>query len=1108
MLLGIDTVATDQQAFVGADGSRLEAIASRLTAGNASLATTEVVVRSGIEVRASGDLRVSADWNLPTTQPLRATAPHAGDTSLTIRAAGNLLVDHSVSAGFVRNPIDTADLADSERGGSITLVAGADLSAAEARRTLASSTAGVTLGRANAPVSVRTTTGDLGVFAAGDIAWVNNQATIYSAGRPVSAPVSLDALINDLPTIAGVEGGTPFLADGGAVTVSAGRDITGAPVSAERPSVADWWWRGANFGSPRIWWSRTDLFDQGIASFAGGSVSVQAGRDLTEVHASSAGNGIRAETGELLFEQRGGNVALSAGRDIVNGAAFAGGDSLSVKAGGSIRREAGVGSGEPGLQLVHERTAVKVEAASDIVLGSVRDAGALQPAVDNQTGIDTLLVGFGTPSSLSVTSAAGDIVYRGAEQPVSTQAGSLLDAYRLFGRVLPGDVSFAAPGGGIRTEGQSTVLPSPQGGVRLLAQDDVNLAAGGITLTATPGVQERDRDVASAGLELARLERLIASRLGEDGGLDTSDRQPVRFVSTEGDVRIDGVLSSVRPVRLLAGEDLLLGPSGRIVVQHQPGANGTSELSLLQAGGDIVALATSAGRSGIEVGGPGDIVLLAGGNVDFGASNGITSSGNRDNSAVLERPRAADITVVAGLRADGEDYRRAAREGFALLGAAPLAQRAGDLFALLSGTGANPGSPAAQAFAALPLAEQLAQVRGLLGDSGYERAAIGFVHGLPGQAGLSDAQALQAFAALPAASQRLGLGAMLTHRLGALDAAERQRFVAALAQLDDSAQARAQRDAFGAYVVAAGGPRSDDLAATLAAFEALPLERQAVWLNRALVGEVRRYGREASTLAGSERNEAYANAYLSIDALFPWSDGTAGDIRLPTSQIRTAQEGDITLFAERGGINAGALGGAAGARAADLGIITVAGGNVSSLVRDSFEVNQSRVFSLARGDILIWASEGNIDAGRGAKTVTGAPAPTLRLDSEGRLTLDTSGSFSGSGIAVLDAGSALDLYAPQGEINAGEAGIKSVGQAFFATLNFRGADDIKVGGGGSGGPPAAPPPPSAAGLSAQAAATSAGTRAEGEESEEDKRKKRRVRRNLLLDFLGFGAERG
>ncbi|MFS9606046.1 filamentous haemagglutinin family protein, partial [Klebsiella pneumoniae] len=75
----------------------------------------------------------------------------------------------------------------------------------------------------------------------------------------------------------------------------------------------------------------------------------------------------------------------------------------------------------------------------------------------------------------------------------------------------------------------------------------------------------------------------------------------------------------------------------------------------------------------------------------------------------------------------------------------------------------------------------------------------------------------------------------------------------------------------------------------------------------------------------------------------------------------------------------------------ELGIVTVSGGDVSAIVKQNFDVNQSRVFTIGQGNLLMWSSAGNIDAGRGAKTVTGAPAPVLRLDDKGNLVFDTSG---------------------------------------------------------------------------------------------------------------------
>jgi hypothetical protein len=251
---------------------------------------------------------------------------------------------------------------------------------------------------------------------------------------------------------------------------------------------------------------------------------------------------------------------------------------------------------------------------------------------------------------------------------------------------------------------------------------------------------------------------------------------------------------------------------------------------------------------------------------------------------------------------------------------------------------------------------------------------------------------------------------------------------------------------------------------------------------------------------------AYAKAYAAIDTVFPEYGAATGNINLGTSQVRTFQGSDVALITPRGGINVGELTAASQGKSASLlGIVTAAGGDIALIVRDDVLVNQSRVFTVGKGDLLMWSSEGNLDAGRGAKTVTGAPPPVFKFDDKGNFVIDTSGSFTGSGIAVLDAASTLDLYAPKGEINAGDAGIKSVGNAFFGAARFVGGDNLSIGGVAIGAPPPAPTGGATAGLGALGqAATSAGTRIAPEDSEEEKERKRRKRLNLILDFLGFG----
>ncbi len=1123
-MLGTASVQQDQDAFL----ANAEAIASRIAGGHAGTLAA-LVVRPGVEVRSTGDLAIRTDWSLPTATAVRATAPHAGDTSLTLRAGGQLTLAYGVSSGFApASDFDPTPIASSDRGGSIRAVGGADLASSDLLATTVitntAATGDVVIGSAAASsfdpapaVSVRTTTGTIDVRAARDIRFVNNGATVYSTGATVPVSINLTPLTFDL--VSGDTGPlSPFLSGGGSVSFGAGRDVVGAAANPRRPYVTNWWWR--NKGDNPAWYSRYDLFDQGIAAFGGGDVSVRAGRDLLNVGAAAPSNGFVETVDGIGVARRfgGGAVVAEAGRDLVNGLYFAGGDALQIATGGALRyapvSAVGVPSGNPGVQLVYENTAVQVQAQGDITLASVRNAGATAPVQRNQgaNGSLAVITGLGDRATLQVTTKAGDIDYLAASQPRA--AGENFPDAQNGGvnvrQVIPPTAAFRAPSGSITIENPLVLAPTRGGSLDVLAAADVNFA--GARFLATRNDLAAVNVVEYSGVD----EALRLREPGQPGSLDASERDPLRLVAETGNVSMSQNIKSVRPFRVIAGGDIVLGQL--VSVQHQPTRTdpitGTvvalSELSFLQAGRDIV---NTSNNSGIEVAGPGDLLLLAGRNVDLGQGNGINSLGNTRNGTALP-VGAAQVTVVAGVHADGHDYRQAASTGFGVLGASGLHRHTGDLYTLLTsptGAVAPPlGSAAAAAFDALPVADQLAQVASLLGNARYEAAVAAFVRARPNGAALSPADAVAAFATLPDAERGAAVTRMLGAALGDVSAPLRTDFIARAAADGDAAL----RDAFVAYVNRVAPPSSaaaTSVADAVARFDALPVERQAVWLNQVLIGELRAAGREAAAASGSDRDAAYARGYRAIETLFPVDDSvqgrTLGDIRLPTSQIRTSQRGNITLLAPGGGVNAGELVGSTTKKPADLGIVTVAGGDISAVVKNDFAVNQSRVFSLQQGDILLWASLGNIDAGRGAKTVTGAPAPVLRLDSEGRVVFDTSGSFSGSGIAVLDAGSNLDLYAPNGEINAGEAGIKSLGNAFFGAVRFVGADNLSVGGASVGAPPVASSVGATAGLAATAQSVSASTQNAGnEESEEERRRRRRARRTLLLDFLGFGEK--
>lgn len=955
--------------------------------------------------------------------------------------------------------------------------------------------------------------------------------------------------LNALNTNLQVAGRTPFLRNGGQIGINAGRDLRGAVLGASQGDVTQWWWRsGAQAGVPVAWWSRYDRFSQGIATFGGGNITLNAGRDAIQVHAAAASNGWRGTAnspggGMQPYIEGGGSVALQAGRDVLAGRLFASQGQLDVSSGRRIGSDGAIDTApaDARLQLLYGSTQVRVQAASDIDMAAVRSAALATPFTDSNSLGRLVLGGLDRNASLAVLSASGDV-------RLSSEAGRRLAGTDVLDLLLPGSLQIVATDGSIQITQPLAQSPTANARTVLLAQQNLSLdsmSVGAQGQALEPGAYPRTTYVDSLKVDTAYMGYRAPSRAPDVPGQaapplppavpDTSDRSPVRLIAVQGDVVLTGNANSARPLDIEAGRDISLsGNTNSIRVQHQDrrldGATpvAVSELSLLKAGRDINGLS-------MDIAGPGDLVLLAGRDVvlDAGNKSGVVASGGVNNSTQLPN-QGANITVVAGLRGDGADYRNATLQGFQLLGVSGWQSHLGALYQAVGGT----GDPAA--IAAPSVTARLDAVRALLGDAAYQGGIGNYVRALPARAdagdqalrisallgkpvgdpavaayakavgkttlpawsALSVAQAAQAFAALPEGQQAGAVTALLLQRLAALPAASRQQLLLSVADAK-------QLDALGEYVRRVTGQTQLSDADALARFDSLPLERQAPWLNRQLMGELRSAGRAAAALEGDARWIAYVNGYLAVDTVFPLAglaERPAGDVLLPASQLKTVQQADISILAPGGGTNAGeVVAGGQSRSPSQLGIVTVNGGDISALVRDDFAVNQSRVFTLGRGDLLLFSEAGSIDAGRGAKTVVGAPAPVLRLDDQGRLVFDTSGSFSGSGIAVLNAQSDLDLYAPTGDINAGEAGIRSKGNAFLAAERVVNAIDIQVGGKTTGGGKLeAPQAVISAPPNTTLAPTTPGTDSAG--NEEDEKKKRRRRRNLLLEFLGFGSQ--
>jgi hypothetical protein len=253
-----------------------------------------------------------------------------------------------------------------------------------------------------------------------------------------------------------------------------------------------------------------------------------------------------------------------------------------------------------------------------------------------------------------------------------------------------------------------------------------------------------------------------------------------------------------------------------------------------------------------------------------------------------------------------------------------------------------------------------------------------------------------------------------------------------------------------------------------AAFVKFSGDLQRPLINQIFFSELDRSGIEAKKPNGP----GYKNGYAAIDALFPGSrnavpgspgDPFLGNLNLRYSQIYTIAGGDITLMVPGGSMNVGLASPPSGSGTvkspSQLGIVAQGTGDVNIYSKSDVNVNSSRVFTLGGGNIVVWSNEGNIDAGNGAKTSLSLPPPTFAVDSNGNTVLVFNAAVAGSGIRTIQTGQDqplgnVNLIAPIGAVDAGDAGIGAAGNINVAAATVIGASNINFGGTATGVPPA------------------------------------------------------
>jgi hypothetical protein len=240
-----------------------------------------------------------------------------------------------------------------------------------------------------------------------------------------------------------------------------------------------------------------------------------------------------------------------------------------------------------------------------------------------------------------------------------------------------------------------------------------------------------------------------------------------------------------------------------------------------------------------------------------------------------------------------------------------------------------------------------------------------------------------------------------------------------------------------------------------AAFNQLPKEQQDTFALQVFYIVLRDAGRDRND-PSSPNFGNFDQGFAAIAALFPDSVNWSGNISLTSREIKTVNGGDITLLAPGGSVTVGLT--LTSNQAIDQGILTEHGGNISIFAHDSVIVGTSRIFTLRGGNEIIWSSTGNIAAGSSSKTVQSAPPTRVLIDPQtADVKTDLAGLATGGGIGVLETVAGvppadIDLIAPAGIIDAGDAGIRVSGNLNLAAVEVINAGNIQVGGASAGVP--------------------------------------------------------
>jgi len=847
---------------------------------------------------------------------------------------------------------------------------------------------------------IRTGTGSISLDAGRDLKFLapsnpaDAPAVVYTAGRrsansPAAGP-----------------NGEEFPTDGGDVAIRAGRDI----VSYFPTQTTSAWlfregstgWNGTTSTStsaqPTRWSVVFANFQQAIGALGGGDVTVSAGRDIHDLQIAIPTTGFLTtlpgavpSPGDLVV-RGGGDLSVVAAGDISGGEFILGRGHGEVRAGGSLL---------PSVEQVGLRTAPGTGEA-----GAPRVVGALFGLMDATVEVTAL-------SSATVEAAFDPMRQGQVAEDLATGLGSSFWGYS-------------------------------------------DRAALSVTALSGPVAYEND-PWASVDLTLGRSDgfRVQMSGSGATSLNDAFSRAPptLRLASLQSSATVEDRFGNI--------SSLVLAPAPRGTLE----IFAATDVHLALAAVRLEDVGSAYAR------GPLDPFTTSGDRIDFGSNLSDAASNFQRGFVPLHAgdPDPARIEALSGSVC-------AQRSGSCTPDPRPqLTQTQVTTpkpIEVLAGTDVMTGIYAPQNnspsdFSLLQAGRDLYEP-GLLVDgpgaallqagrdivldqygSGTLQQKGGFIYSLGNR---SDSKGTRINQALPAQ------GADIYLLAGAANPIDYDGFAAAyLDPANAQHVVRTYLPELTTYLATLGlGPAPDPIAA----FRSLPLSQREIFLDRVYFSELKETGIDYNQVGGP-RYQSYNRGFKAISLLFPGDPGagSGGNVLLNAKSLETQSGGDLTILAPYGQVAIGADVLPRGVDPASGGVVTRRGGDLRIMADGNIDLSTSRAFTLQGGDIIMWTTDGSITAGSGSKTSVFQKPLAWNLDNEGVITVDAFGLQTGAGIGVLDAlpegdhrRSRLDLIAPRGEVNAGDAGIRVSGDINIAAQVVLGAENIQVSGAAAGVP--------------------------------------------------------